>query len=218
MKATKTYLDLSSIMEFTKFVKTIPLLVSCLLLTSSLIFPFNEINMRLNTELDDIIVSSESPDIFLEQIAVTKPDPIVLNHLNDTRTMDQKILGWCNSIGSELDVDPYLIRAIIKIESQDDPNAIGDGSIGLMQLIPSCHRTTMEQYGYSTQDLFDPYKNIRVGATYLSGLIHKYNDISYALVCYSKGEGGAQSYGKRSSPYSEYVLSVYNSLKGGDIL
>lgn len=217
MKATKTYLDLLSVLEFTEVVKTIPICISALLLIASLIFSFEETDTRLDVRLNQIVAVVKGPDIFLDTIAMGKPQPIVLEHLEDTRTMDKKIFCWCYAIGSELDVDPYLIRAIVKVESHDDPNARGDGSVGLMQLIPSCHKLTMEQYGYSVEDLFDPYKNIKVGATYLSNLIHKYDDISYALVCYSKGEGGAQSYGKRSSHYSDYVLSVYNKLKGGDI-
>lgn len=217
-KATKTYIDLSSISEFTSFVKRIPLFITGLLLLTNLIFSNEEEICNLDSENSIVPYTITKYDCNLSDVSMSKPDPIIITHMEDNRPMDVKIFGWCQSVGEELDIDPYLIRAVIKVESHDDPDICGDGAVGIMQLIPSCHKTTMDYYGYTIDDLFDPYKNIKVGATYLSKLVHKYEDISYALVCYNKGEGGAQAYGKTTSPYSEYVLSVYNQLKGGDIL
>lgn len=217
-RATKTYLDLTSVSEFTRFVKLIPIRLSVLILAANFIFSFGDDDVRINEETDLIPTIIMSSDVVLDSIAMKKPEPLVINVLKDSRTMDEKIFCWCQQIGSEFNVDPYLIRAVIRVESHDDPDICGNGALGLMQIIPSCHRMTMETYGYSIEDLFDPYKNIRVGTAYLSNLIHKYKDISYSLVCYNKGEGGARDYGKNTSTYSEHVLSVYNELKGGDIL
>ena len=120
-------------------------------------------------------------------------------------------------LGSEYDIDPNLILAVCEVESRYTPDICGNGAVGMMQLIPFCHAKTMAKYGYSTEDLYDAYKNMKVGTEYLASLIHKYNDIPFALVCYNKGEGGALGSGSKTSGYSNAVMAVYNRLSGGDI-
>lgn len=164
---------------------------------------------------------STTTTVTLPNVGVTQRKTLEVKHLEDDRTPLQKRMAKCNlysqMVGKELDLDPDLIMAVIETESQYTPDILGGGAVGLMQLIPSCHTANMEKYGYSVQDLTDPYKNIRVGATYLSYLTHKYADISFALTCYNKGEGGALSTGSKTSYYSDEVMKVYNRLKGGDI-
>lgn len=214
MKATKTLDKVDSIIETICFVGAIIFLIIVLFNSRSKI-------TAIFAELEDLTYAFSRTYEPLPIIAMNPIEPIVLEHLEDTRTYEERIKDECvlysNQIGAELDVDPYLILAIIEAESHYDPNICGNGAVGLMQLIPSCHKNTMNKYGYSREDLFDPYKNIRVGAEYLSALVHKYDDISFALVCYNKGEGGALSSGVRSTGYSQHVLSIYNKLTGGDI-
>lgn len=214
MKATKTINKVDSIMETLAFVLAIIFLMVALYESRS------EISAII-VEFEELTYSVRHEDVFLPTIAMNPIDPIVLEHMDDERTDEQRRIDtyerYSKEIGETLDVDPYLILAVIEAESQYNPDAHGNGAVGLMQLIPSCHKNTMAKYGYSKDDLFDPYKNIQIGAEYLSSLTHKYDDISFALVCYNKGEGGALSSGVKSTKYSEHVLNIYNKLTGGDI-
>ena len=214
MKATKTCDKVDSIMECLCLIGSIIFVILLLIHSKSKI-------RSIFFELKELSYSVSSETYDLKPIASTKPSPTVLKHIEDTRTDKERRIDECKiysrQIGEEFDLDPNLILAVVEVESHYDSYICGNGTIGLMQVIPSCHKLTMNEYGYSVEDLYDPYKNMRVGAKYLSTLVHKYEDISFALVCYNKGEGGALSLGLTSTKYSNEVLNVYNRLTGGDI-
>src|SRR5262245_1716188 len=64
-------------------------------------------------------------------------------------------------------LDPALVDAVIKIESDYQPNKIGAaGEIGLMQVLPS----TAKFLGFGGMDteLAEPTTNVRLGVNYLA--------------------------------------------------
>jgi soluble lytic murein transglycosylase-like protein len=64
-------------------------------------------------------------------------------------------------------LDPRLIHAVIKVESDYRPDAIGAaGEIGLMQVPPSTVR--LLGFGGTDRELAEPATNIRLGVTYLT--------------------------------------------------
>jgi hypothetical protein len=64
-------------------------------------------------------------------------------------------------------LDPRLIHAVIKVESDYRPDAIGAaGEIGLMQVRPSTAR--LLGFGGTDRELAEPATNIRLGVTYLA--------------------------------------------------
>ena len=68
------------------------------------------------------------------------------------------------------DVDQKLVMAIIKQESNFNPNAVShSGAKGLMQLMP----TTANRLGIN--NVFDPQQNLDGGIRHLKGLMAKYN-------------------------------------------
>ena len=67
---------------------------------------------------------------------------------------------------SRYQVDPELIRAIIRVESGYDPKAVSSkGAMGLMQLIPA----TAQRFGVANP--FDPKQNLEGGVNYLKYLL-----------------------------------------------
>ncbi len=92
---------------------------------------------------------------------------------------------------SEIGVDPYLICAIIKSESNFNQYAVSrKGAVGLMQLSPSTAKWVAQKLKvqYSDENLYDPDYNIKLGAWYIKYLINYYNgDIKLAVAAYNAG-------------------------------
>jgi soluble lytic murein transglycosylase-like protein len=84
-----------------------------------------------------------------------------------------------------------LIRAVIKQESNGNPNAKSNvGATGLMQIMPATAKQLAKELGLSKVDLKDPETNIQLGTYYLQKLLKEFNgDVELALTAYHSGEG-----------------------------
>ena len=110
-------------------------------------------------------------------------------------------------------VDPALVKAIIKVESNFDEKAIScDGARGLMQLMPD----TAKDIGVS--DPMDPEENIMGGVKYLSRLLREFRNLYLAIAAYNAGPATVKYY-KGIPPFSEtrrflkMVLKYYRKYK-----
>jgi soluble lytic murein transglycosylase len=109
-------------------------------------------------------------------------------------------------------LDPELIKAVIKVESNFNPTAVSPkGALGLMQLLP----VTAKRFGVS--DCFDPAENIRGGTRYLKYLFSLFQgNLELSLAAYNAGENVVKSLG-RIPPYREtinYVRKVKDLYSG----
>lgn len=109
------------------------------------------------------------------------------------------------------DVEPALVKAVIRAESGFDPHAVSRaGARGLMQLLPRTARS------HGATNLHDPRQNIEAGVRHLRMLLDKYeNDPKLALAAYNAGAGAVARY-KGLPPYREtrsYVAKVLRFLK-----
>ncbi len=111
------------------------------------------------------------------------------------------------------DLDPDLIRAVIKAESNFNPQAVSrKGALGLMQLMP----LTARDMGVA--DPFDPEENIHGGARYLYELLRMSGqNLLWALAAYNAGPARVAQKGipEETRNYVKTVLSHYRKYKGG---
>jgi len=118
--------------------------------------------------------------------------------------------------GVRYNIDPHLIRAVIRTESAFDPRAVSKkGAKGLMQLMPGTARELR------VRDPFDPEENIRGGTKYLRSLLNTFDEnLSLALAAYNAGPTLVKRERripriKETQRYVNRVLRFYKQYKNG---
>jgi soluble lytic murein transglycosylase-like protein len=113
---------------------------------------------------------------------------------------------------SRFQVDPDLVKAVIRVESGFDAKAVSSkGAMGLMQLIPA----TAQRFGVANP--FDPKQNIEGGVNYLKHLLDLFGgDLNLSLAAYNAGEHTVQRSGgipaiPETQNYVRRVTSIYQT-------
>lgn len=136
----------------------------------------------------------------------------------------QKYAEYVNTYAEEYNVDPLIVFAIIKAESNFNPEAKSHNQAqGLMQLMES---TAEELTKGESVDLYDAEINIKLGTCYFANLLEKYNyQLGIALAAYNAGMGNVNTWIERgviqsdgsdleNIPYKEtnmYVRKILNN-------
>ncbi|HEY6763883.1 MAG TPA: lytic transglycosylase domain-containing protein [Candidatus Sulfotelmatobacter sp.] len=115
-------------------------------------------------------------------------------------------------------VDPNLVRAVVKVESNFNPNAVSrKGAMGLMQLMPSTARQLR------VENPFDPQQNVDAGVRHLKQLLESYGgDVKLTLAAYNAGSGAvARSAGiphyAETQNYVRRITKLYNGGRYGGL-
>jgi hypothetical protein len=123
----------------------------------------------------------------------------------------QDIDAAIEQAASRHNVDPSLVRSVVKVESNFNPNAVSrKGAMGLMQLMPSTARSL------NVSNPFDPQQNVDAGVRHLRRLLDSYGgDVRLSLAAYNAGSGAvARSAGvphfRETQNYVRRITNLYN--------
>lgn len=126
---------------------------------------------------------------------------------------EQEIDAAIVQAASRHNVDPNLVRSVVKVESNYNPNAVSrKGAMGLMQLMPSTARSLR------VSNPFDPEQNVDAGVRHLKRLLENYRgNVPLSLAAYNAGTGAvARSSGiPRYAETRNYVRRITNLYFGG---
>jgi len=113
-------------------------------------------------------------------------------------------------VGHEYDICPELLEAMAYRESRYIPDVTNGRHVGLMQINVKIHAERIERYGWTEDDMTDPYKNLMIAADYLHELYEKYGDDNpIVLSIYSGNWKAVNTYKEYGfmTPYVEDVLT-----------
>lgn len=138
---------------------------------------------------------------------------ILTANSNGVTSSPQDIDAAITMAAARHNVDPNLVRAVVKVESNFNPNAVSrKGAMGLMQLMPSTARQL------KVQNPFDPEQNVDAGVRQLKHLLESYGgDVKLTLAAYNAGSGAvARSAGvPRYAETQNYVRRITNLYRSG---
>lgn len=168
------------------------------------------------------VVSQESEESVSETIL--EPDETIVKgyidhgcveHVRYDIPLDDKLQDYIIETSEERGIDPAIIIAMIKRESQFDIDIVGDKgkAFGLMQIHPRWHSDRMEKLGVT--DLLDPYQNVTVGIDIMAELLDGGESVEWALMAYNGGYAHANKHIEAGtlSGYATDVLEFAEELE-----
>ena len=112
-----------------------------------------------------------------------------------------------SSAGKQWNVDPRLLKAIMKQESSGNPYAVSSADArGLMQIMPSNFKAT------GVTDWTDPQQNIMAGAQILSENLQRSGGNVPLALRYYNGGYDTRRWGRQNQAYPGAVLAHYQSI------
>jgi len=148
---------------------------------------------------------------------------IVVSNLYYRFTYPLSYKSLINNYAKEYNIDPYLIAAIINVESNFNKNALSSKEArGLMQISASTGEWAARDLNIENFDLdllFEPEINIRIGTWYLDQLTKEFGDnTQLILAAYNGGSGNVnkwlknQEYCDDGVSLKKYLLEKLKSM------
>lgn len=191
----------------------------------------NEFKIRENNRL---ISKVTTENVSLEHELKSWREKYTIAAVLDTFTrsrLDPEVISNLTEIvykgAKKFSYDPFLVLAVINVESMFDQKAMGQyrsgeysGAFGLMQLKEGTAQEVATQLGIpftGIEDLMKPEVNIALGIAYLTRMINRFKSLKLGISAYNQGPGTVLNVIKNQSDlstrYYNKVLKSYYKLK-----
>ena len=183
-----------------------------ILLAVIVALPLAATESRFNVERPDYFLQEENTlnDNWMDDVAMNNEASQIVELVSDKT--DRHLVRprarsrydeYINSTSEAHGVSPALVKAVIKTESNFNPNVVSPvGAVGLMQVLPS----TARRVGVSNPH--SPEANILAGVKYLKRLLDMFDgDEALAVAAYNSGPSKVLKYGG-VPPYKETKVFV----------
>lgn len=148
-----------------------------------------EINLAKMTQTQ---TKTEEPVVVQDDIKVKKLNTVKAFIKSKNRNLSDaaatKVAEAAIYANQKNELDLALILAVMWKESTFNYNVVGGNCYGIMQI----HKNTAKGFGYTVNDIKDPYKAADLGARLLKGHIKNYNNITLGLTAYNAGSGNVK--------------------------
>lgn len=141
--------------------------------------------------------------------------PVIKDWGNGSRLAPGRLEEIIRSASNRYGVDPDLVRAVVKAESDFNTTARSPkGAQGLMQLMPDTARLR------NISNIYDPDENIDGGVRHLKFLLDRYQgDLRLTLAGYNAGVQAVEKYGgvppyPETREYIRRVLDYHQRYRG----
>ncbi len=101
---------------------------------------------------------------------------------------------YISKYSTENELDPYLVMAVIKQESNYVADARSPYAGGLMQLTEATAEEYGNKLGLGNFNYMDPETNIQIGCYVLRSLLDRYDVVDTALAAYNAGLGNVDKW------------------------
>jgi len=182
--------------------RSLPILLASATVATVLLFAADD---AYAPEADEDVVASCVPE---ETFAEAPRDPaqaVLAKYLSRrfyvAGEATERMVGAAYRAAREVGLDPLLVLAVISVESSFNPIAESVmGAKGLMQIIPRFHAAKVSAAG-GEEALWDPERNIELGAWILKEYVHRTGTLEAGLQFYN----GA--FADTSAQYAHKVLA-----------
>ena len=117
-------------------------------------------------------------------------------------------------VAAEYKICPELMEAMAYRESRFIPTVKSGNHYGLMQINVKIHADRINKFGWTSEDMYDPEKNITVAADFLSELYETYGDDTPIVLGVYSGNWKSVSYYKETGIMCSYVRDVLSRSAG----
>lgn len=135
--------------------------------------------------------------VALMLLALTAFLTLILSGEVDKLTYKLTNVAAISRYSKEYGVDPYLVAAIIHVESGNRETVVSPkGALGLMQIMPTTAEWIAEKLGepYDLDSVTEPYTNIRYGCWYLNFLFERFVPVDTVLAAYNAGHNAVRGW------------------------